>query len=135
MDKLRSISMDQRRFIARVARSNAAFLTVFALVLCLSFTRPAHAMKIQEIKSPGGIEAWLVEAHENPLLALKFSFEGGNAQDPAGKDGVANFLTAMLDEGAGDLDLRRTSRSRWKASPCACPTRTAATRSMETSRR
>jgi zinc protease len=103
MDKLRSISMDQRRFSARVARFNAAFLTVFALLICLSFTRPAHAMKIQEIKSPGGIEAWLVEAHENPLLALKFSFEGGNAQDPAGKEGVANFLTAMLDEGAGDL--------------------------------
>jgi zinc protease len=44
-----------------------------------------------------------VEAHENPLLALKFSFEGGNSQDPAGKDGVANFLSAMLDEGAGDV--------------------------------
>ncbi|MBX9862307.1 MAG: insulinase family protein [Hyphomicrobium sp.] len=103
MDKLRSACLDQLRFGVRVARSGAAILPVLALALCLSFTRPAHAMKIQEIKSPGGIEAWLVEAHENPLLALKFSFEGGNAQDPAGKDGVANFLTAMLDEGAGDL--------------------------------
>jgi zinc protease len=44
-----------------------------------------------------------VEAHENPLLALKFSFEGGNSQDPEGKDGVANFVSAMLDEGAGDI--------------------------------
>ena len=60
-------------------------------------------MEIKVITSPGGIKAWLVEAHENPLLAMRFSFEGGNSQDPEGKDGVANFLTAMLDEGAGDL--------------------------------
>ena len=45
-------------------------------------------MKIQVIKSPGGIEAWLVEAHNNPLLAMKFAFEGGNSQDPESKDGV-----------------------------------------------
>ncbi|MGE3712516.1 MAG: insulinase family protein, partial [Hyphomicrobiaceae bacterium] len=61
-------------------------------------------MKIQEVKSPGGISAWLVESHTVPLMALRFAFEGGSAQDPAGKDGTANFLTAMLDEGAGDLD-------------------------------
>ncbi|MGE0628889.1 MAG: M16 family metallopeptidase [Hyphomicrobiaceae bacterium] len=61
-------------------------------------------MKIQEVKSPGGISAWLVESHNVPLMALRFAFEGGSAQDPAGKDGTANFLTAMLDEGAGDLD-------------------------------
>ena len=61
-------------------------------------------MKIQHIKSPGGIEAWLVEEHSVPLLALRFVFEGGNAQDPAGKEGIANFLTAMMDEGAGELD-------------------------------
>jgi zinc protease len=60
-------------------------------------------MKIQEVKSPGGIVAWLVEEHSVPLIALRFAFEGGSAQDPAGKEGVANFLTAMLDEGAGDL--------------------------------
>jgi len=63
----------------------------------------ARAMNIQQVKSPGGIEAWLVEDHNVPLLALRFAFEGGNAQDPDGKEGVANFLTAMMDEGAGDL--------------------------------
>ena len=30
-------------------------------------------------------------------------FDGGNAQDPDGKEGIANFLAGMLDEGAGDL--------------------------------
>jgi zinc protease len=60
-------------------------------------------MKIQTVKSPGGIEAWLVEEHSVPLIAMRFAFEGGNSQDPPGKEGVANFLTAMLDEGAGEL--------------------------------
>jgi zinc protease len=60
-------------------------------------------MKIQEVKSPGGIVAWLVEEHSVPLIALRFAFEGGSAQDPAGKEGLANFLTGMLDEGAGSL--------------------------------
>ena len=63
-----------------------------------------HSHEIQQIKSPGGIEAWLVEEHSVPLMAMRFSFEGGNAQDPVGKEGLANFLTAMIDEGAGDLD-------------------------------
>ncbi|MDX2156815.1 MAG: pitrilysin family protein [Hyphomicrobiaceae bacterium] len=61
-------------------------------------------MKIQDITSPGGIKAWLVEEHSVPLLALRFVFDGGNSQDPAGKEGLANFITAMMDEGAGDLD-------------------------------
>lgn len=60
-------------------------------------------MKIQSVKSPGGIEAWLVEEHSVPLMAMRFVFDGGSAQDPAGKEGLANFLSGMLDEGAGDL--------------------------------
>ena len=69
-------------------------------------TAPAQAksMNIQQLNSPGGIPAWLVESHNVPLFALRFVFEGGNAQDPAGKEGLANFLTAMMDEGAGPLD-------------------------------
>lgn len=89
----------------RGARSLAvlAAAALAALTLIITLTRPAHAMKIQEVQSPGGIKAWLVEEHSVPLLALRFAFTGGNAQDPAGKEGLANFLTAMMDEGAGDL--------------------------------
>lgn len=82
----------------RLARHAASFFLPFFLLI-----GPAHAMKIQTVKSPGGIEAWLVEEHGVPMMAMRFSFEGGNAQDPAGKEGLANFMTAMMDEGAGDL--------------------------------
>jgi zinc protease len=75
-------------------------LAVAALLIPCS---GAQAMKIQEVKSPRGITAWLVEEHSVPLFALRFAFEGGSAQDPDGKEGLANFLSGMLDEGAGDL--------------------------------
>jgi zinc protease len=87
--------------LARVALAALTSLSLLPLFSVLS--SPAHAMEIQSVKSPGGIEAWLVEEHGNPVMALRFSFEGGNTQDPENKDGLANFLTAMLDEGAGEL--------------------------------
>lgn len=86
------------------ARANIAIaLGILALFFVVTLSRPANAMNIQSIKSPGGIEAWLVEEHGVPLMALRFAFDGGNSQDPTGKDGLANFITAMMDEGAGDL--------------------------------
>lgn len=81
-------------------------VAMFAAALIATFTHAAQAMKIQKIKSPGGIEAWLVEEHSVPLIALRFAFKGGNSQDPSGKEGLANFLSSMMDEGAGDLRAR-----------------------------
>ena len=78
----------------------AVTLQMVAMVL------PARAIEIQEVTSPGGIKAWLVQSPTIPLIAMNFAFEGGAALDPAGKEGLANFLTGMLDEGAGDLDSK-----------------------------
>jgi zinc protease len=78
--------------------------TFAAIALGLTFsTGTAHAMKIQSVKSPGGIQAWLVEEHGLPLVTMQYGFMGGSSQDPAEKPGVANFISAMLDEGAGDI--------------------------------
>ncbi|MEO1204932.1 MAG: pitrilysin family protein [Pseudomonadota bacterium] len=79
---------------------------LFAAAIAALPTSPALAMNIQTVKSPGGIEAWLVEDGSVPLVALRFAFVGGNSQDPNEKPGVAHFVTSMLDEGAGDLDAR-----------------------------
>ncbi len=62
-----------------------------------------YADRIQQVTSPKGITAWLVEDHSIPLMALQFAFTGGSVQDPPGKEGLAHFLTTMLDEGAGDI--------------------------------
>ncbi len=77
-----------------------------SLLACLAvvlFLHPAQAIEIKEVTSPGGIKAWLVESNTIPLIAMNFSFEGGSTSDPVGKEGTANFITGMMDEGAGDM--------------------------------
>ncbi|MDX8526216.1 pitrilysin family protein [Mesorhizobium sp. MSK_1335] len=77
----------------------------FALFFLLLPVLAARAeMNIQEVKSKKGITAWLVEDHSIPLVAIRFVFDGGSAQDPAGKGGLVNLMTGLFDEGACDLD-------------------------------
>ncbi len=73
-------------------------------VLCIA--APAQAVPIERVISPGGLEAWLVRQETVPLISMEFAFAGGAAQDPAEKAGVAHMVSALLDEGAGDLDSR-----------------------------
>lgn len=60
-------------------------------------------MKIETVRSPGGVEAWLVEEYMVPTLTVQFAFEGGSSQDPVGKEGIATFLANMLKQGAGNM--------------------------------
>jgi len=80
-------------------------VATFALAWTAGSSAQAAA-KIQRVVSPGGIVAWLVQDSAVPLVALQFSFKGGSAQDPDDKPGTANFMSDMMDEGAGDLDTR-----------------------------
>ena len=80
------------------------FVLLILAVGWLVQVSPASALDIQEVVSPGGVKAWLVEDHSNPILTLSFSFVGGESSDPAGKEGRARLVSGLLDEGAGDLD-------------------------------
>lgn len=64
----------------------------------------SRAVNVQQIVTPRGVKAWLVEDYAVPLLSLEFAFKGGAAQDPPGKTGAATMLAALFDEGAGSLD-------------------------------
>ncbi|MCO4318662.1 insulinase family protein [Phyllobacterium sp. 21LDTY02-6] len=79
-------------------RSIAALLILFATIVA------SHAVEIKEVVSPKGVRAWLVQDDFVPLISMRFAFKGGAAQDPAGKAGLANLMTSLFDEGAGDLD-------------------------------
>ncbi|BCG95277.1 M16 family metallopeptidase [Mesorhizobium sp. 131-2-1] len=79
-------------------------LLLSALFLVLPALAARAAMNIQEVKSEKGITAWLVEDHTVPIVAIRFVFDGGAAQDPVGKEGLANLMSGLFDEGAGDLD-------------------------------
>ena len=84
---------------------NRTFTALFVLVLCF-VASAAEAHNIQRVLSPKGIEAWLVEEDKVPLIAMSFAFVGGSSQDPADRPGVANMVSNLLDEGAGDLDSK-----------------------------
>ena len=62
------------------------------------------AIAVQTVRSPGGVEAWLVEEHSLPLIAVDFAFDGGASLDPDNAAGSAYLISGLLDEGAGDLD-------------------------------
>ncbi|MGZ8371127.1 MAG: hypothetical protein ACXWVH_08745, partial [Caulobacteraceae bacterium] len=78
---------------------------MFATALVAGAAPPAAAADVQRVRA-GAVEAWLVEDHSNPLIAVQIAFRGGAATDPAGKEGLARMTAALLDEGAGDLDSR-----------------------------
>ena len=73
-------------------------------LLLIALSQPAHAIDIQKVVSPGGITAWLVEDHSNPLISAVVGFRGGSAADAKGREGTAFMVSALLDEGAGELD-------------------------------
>jgi zinc protease len=83
---------------------------VMALGVMLAGVGAAQAISITPVKTPAGIEAWLVEDHSLPVIAIEFSFDGGAALDPPGQEGRANLAVDLLDEGAGDLDAQAYKR-------------------------
>ena len=72
-------------------------LSVFPIKFCL-------AVDIKEVESKSGIRAWLVQNPSVPVISMSFAFRSGAVSDPAGKEGRAQFVASMLDEGAGDLN-------------------------------
>lgn len=66
---------------------------------------PQKMLDVQEVKSPQGITAWLVEDHSLPIIALQFYFkEAGSARDPQDRQGLARLASNTMDEGAGPYD-------------------------------
>jgi len=56
---------------------------------------------IQKQKLSNGLAAWIVEDHKVPVAQVNLVALSGTANDPPGKYGVASFVAAMLEEGAG----------------------------------
>ncbi|WP_170396517.1 M16 family metallopeptidase [Ruegeria arenilitoris] len=86
---------------------NRIFATLIAIVVAL----PAWAeIEIEEVTSPGGITAWLVEDHSIPFTALELRFRGGTSLDEPGKRGAIYLMSGLIEEGAGDMDARTYAR-------------------------
>jgi zinc protease len=72
-------------------------LSCFAVLVAL----PAWAIDIQQVTSPGGIRAWLVQDNSIPFVALDLQFDGGASLDIPGQWGAINLMMGLLEEGAG----------------------------------
>jgi len=87
-------------------RAAAARLVVPVIVATvIGIAAPALALpKVQKVVSPGGIEAWLMELNDAPVITLRIGFKGGDLQNPEGKYGAADMTGYMFNEGAGPFD-------------------------------
>jgi zinc protease len=69
------------------------------------------APQVQKVISPiHKIEAWLIEAHNVPLVSMQFSFLGGSGQDSNEQAGLSQFVSSLMDEGAGALNAEAFQR-------------------------
>ena len=75
-----------------------------ALLALLVLALPVRAIDIQPVTSPAGIDAWLVEDHSIPFVALSILFRGGASTDAEGQRGATVLMTSTLEEGAGQRD-------------------------------
>ncbi len=88
-------------------------MMVRALVFLCLLALPARAeIAITEVTSPGGIRAWLVEDPSIPFVAVELRFRGGTSLDEPGKRGAVNLMTALIEEGTGDLDSQGFAAAR-----------------------
>ncbi len=63
-----------------------------------------YGVPVRSIRSPGGIEAWLVSDSTVPMVVMRAYWRGGSAIEPEGLVGVTGVMTDMLTEGAGSMD-------------------------------
>lgn len=91
----------------------ARLLLIFFSILCIlhmpisATAEIAEQIKIQEVISPKGIKAWLVEDHTLPILTMNFGLEAGSRYDQNGKEGTEKLFLSMLIEGAGPYNTEQ----------------------------
>lgn len=87
------------------------FATLAVVVAMASSITTEAAVRIERITTSGGIEAWFVRDRTVPIISVSFSFEGGATLDPGGKEGLADMVSGLLDEGAGKLESQAFQRA------------------------
>ena len=89
----------------------AAALRMVAVLAVMAWPAMAE-IRIQEVTSPGGIRAWLVEDHNIAFTAMNIRFLGGTSLDDPARRGAVNLMTALIEEGSGEMDAQAFARAR-----------------------
>jgi zinc protease len=85
-------------------RTMKKLLLATVFVFCAATAQAKPYLDIQEITTPKGLSVWFVQDTSIPIMSLKFSLKGGAQLDPQHKEGTAELLSALFDEGAGERD-------------------------------
>lgn len=80
-----------------------AVLRLLLLICVISFDVQASP-RIQHWTLDNGARVYFVETHQLPMVQFSVAFDAGSARDPASLNGVARFVSEMLDEGTIGLD-------------------------------
>ncbi len=89
--------------MTRLAGMTRFVVILLAFVFVLGPVR-AQESDIQIFTTPGGIEVWLKKESTIPIVSFNIALRGGTSLDPQGKEGLANMVSGLLDEGAGEYD-------------------------------
>ena len=81
-----------------------------ASLLLAAVLPAAAATPVQRVKSPGGLEAWLIESHEIGIISMRVNFEGGVLAEPRTRLASRTSPAFLFNEGAGALDTEALSR-------------------------
>lgn len=86
---------------------------IAVLSVLLLLVKPLYAeLNIQELTSQNGTKFWLVQERSIPFVSLEITFRGGTSMDDDKTRGAVSFMTAMLEEGSGELDAQAFSKAR-----------------------
>ncbi len=85
---------------------------ILSVALMLAALPVRADIEIEEVTTPGGLEAWLVEDHSIPFVALEIRFRGGASLDAPDARGATNLMVGLLEEGADDMTAQEFSRAR-----------------------
>ena len=83
---------------------------ILAFCAITTGTTAIAEVNIQQVTSDGGIDAWVVEEPSIPFTALEIRMRGGASMDVDGKRGAVNLMTALIEEGSGDMDAQAFQR-------------------------
>ena len=76
---------------------------ITCILALAAFSLAQASPRIEHWTTDNGARVYFVHAPELPMVDIQFIFDGGSARDGDNK-GVALLTSALLDQGAGDLD-------------------------------
>ncbi len=105
------LTLTSRRTLRSSVLAKFCGAVLITITTAFAATAVRAEIDIQEVTSPGGITAWLVEDHSIPFTALELRFRGGTSLDAEGKRGAIYLMSGLLEEGAGELQAQDYSRA------------------------